>query len=56
VRLVREAKPGAVILDEKGRKLGKVMELIGPVKAPYASVAPVTTRLGKAGDPVFISE
>jgi rRNA processing protein Gar1 len=43
-------------LDEKERKLGKVIELIGPVKAPYASVAPVSTRFGKAGDPVFVSE
>jgi RNA-binding protein len=55
IRLTRELMPGAVLVDEKGRTLGKVVELIGPVKAPYASVAPATSKLGKAGDPVFVS-
>ncbi len=55
VRLSKEVKPGAVLVDEKGRKLGKVVELIGPVRAPYASVAVVSSRLGKAGDPAFVS-
>ena len=53
VRLTEEVRPGAVILDEKGRRLGRVVELIGPVKAPYASVAPATSRVGKAGDAMF---
>ncbi len=56
VRLSREVKPGVVLLDERKRKLGKVIELIGPVKSPYASVAVVDDRPGKAGDPAFISE
>jgi RNA-binding protein len=55
VRLSAEVKPGVVLLDERGRKLGKVIEIIGPVKAPYASVAPATSRLGRAGDPTFVS-
>lgn len=42
-------------MDEKGRKLGRVVELIGPVKAPYASIALATDRFGKAGDPAFVS-
>lgn len=54
IRLSREVKPGAEIVDEKGRKLGKVVELIGPVKAPYASVAVSTSRLGNPGDPAFV--
>lgn len=54
IRLTRELKPGAVLVDEKGRTLGKVVELIGPVKMPYASVAPATSKFGKAGDPVFV--
>jgi RNA-binding protein len=54
-RLTRELKPGVVLLDERGRKLGKVVELIGPVKSPYASVVPATSRAGKSGDPAFIS-
>lgn len=54
-RLTRELKSGVVLVDERGRKLGKVIELIGPVRAPYASVVPATSRAGKAGDPAFIT-
>jgi RNA-binding protein len=54
VRLTREVRPGAFVFDDGGRKLGKIVELIGPVKAPYASVAVASSRLGKPGDPAFI--
>jgi RNA-binding protein len=54
VRLSKEVRPGAYLLDEKRRKLGRVGELIGPVRAPYASVSVVTAKLGKAGDPVYL--
>lgn len=54
VRLSAEVRPGVAILDEKGRRLGKVVELIGPVKAPYASVATVPgARIGRPGDAAF---
>jgi RNA-binding protein len=54
-RLSRELKPGSVLVDGKGKKIGKVVELIGPVKAPYASVVPATSRVGKAGEAVFVT-
>ncbi len=54
VKLTQEVRPGAFIFDDGGRKLGKVIELIGPVKSPYASVAIVSGRLGKPGDPAFV--
>jgi rRNA processing protein Gar1 len=54
VKLTKEVKPGAILLDGDRRKLGRVVELIGPVSAPYASVAVVSSRLGKAGDPAFL--
>lgn len=54
VRLTREVRPGVSLLDGNGKKLGKIMELLGPVRAPYASLAVVSSRLGKAGDPVFM--
>jgi RNA-binding protein len=38
---------GKFIFDEKGRKIGKIVELIGPVKSPYASVIPLTDRVSK---------
>ncbi len=54
VKLSREVRPGAVFLDEKGRKLGKVLEIIGPVKGPYASVVPSTSRFGAPGSAAFL--
>ena len=54
VKLSREVRPNAVVFDEGGRKLGKVVELIGSVKSPYASVAVARSRIGKAGDPAFV--
>jgi RNA-binding protein len=56
VRLSREIRPGVFLLDEKGRRLGRVVELIGPVRAPYASVSVVSSKLGKAGDPAFLED
>lgn len=52
VRLSQEVRPGSFIFDEKGKKLGKVIELIGPVKAPYASLLVGTGRF-RPGDPAF---
>ncbi len=54
VRLSREVRPGLFLLDEDGKKLGRIVELIGPVRSPYASVAVVSSRLGKSGDPAFL--
>ena len=53
IRLSREVKAGSFLVDDKGRKIGKVLELIGPVRAPYASVVPSTSKIGKDGDPAF---
>ena len=54
VKLSQEIRPGVFIFDQGNRKLGRVVELIGPVKSPYGSVAVVSSRLGKPGDPAFI--
>ncbi len=54
VRLSREVRPGLFLLDEDGKKLGRIVELMGPVRSPYASVAVVSSRLGKSGDPAFL--
>jgi len=54
VRLSKEVRSGASLVDSKGRRLGRVVELIGPVKSPYASVAVPSNRAGRAGDGVFI--
>ena len=54
VKLSREARTGVFIFDGEGKRLGKIVELIGPVRAPYASVSLSTTRLGRGGDPAFV--
>lgn len=42
-------RPGEMLVDSAGRRVGKVAELLGPVAAPYASVIPVTDRTGRLG-------
>ena len=55
VRLSKHVQPGSVILDERGRKLGTVMELLGPTRSPYASVALATSKSGRADDRAYIN-
>jgi RNA-binding protein len=50
VRLRKDGKKinsGQLLVDASGKRIGKVIEVIGPVKAPYASVAPFTDRIKK---------
>lgn len=54
VKLSQEVRPGVFVFDQGSRKLGRIVELIGPVKSPYASVAVASSRLGKPGDPVLV--
>ena len=47
-------KPGELLIDSSGRRVGRVVELLGPVSSPYASVIPMTERTSKlAGSKVF---
>ena len=54
---VRSNLIGIVLVDSDGRKIGKVIETIGPVSSPYASVAPLIEKTNKTiGRKVFRSE
>lgn len=47
-------RPGELLVDAAGKRVGKVSELIGPVSAPYASVIPMTDRTARlVGGKVF---
>jgi RNA-binding protein len=47
-------RPGELLFDGSGKRVGKVVELLGPVTAPYASVIPMTDRTGRiVGSKVF---
>lgn len=40
-------RAGELLVDESGKRIGRVAELIGPVSAPYASVIPMSDRTSR---------
>jgi RNA-binding protein len=56
IRLTEKVQPGSILVDSKGRKAAKVIELIGPVSRPYASAAPASDKVdtGKQGRTLFL--
>ena len=49
-----DLKPGENLFDDAGKKVGRVTELVGQVKAPYASVLLVDSRIkGASGSKLF---
>jgi RNA-binding protein len=57
IQLSDELSEGVILCDEKGTKVAKVMELIGPVKRPFASAMPLTNNIKKyIGKAVFAVE
>ena len=47
IQLSDELSEGVILCDEKGTRIAKVMELIGPVKRPFASATPLTNNIKK---------
>ena len=57
VRLSKEIKEGQILCDKNNQKIGRVTELIGPVKNPFASAIPLTNNVKKiSGTKVFSLE
>jgi len=57
IQLSNELVEGQILCDEKGTRVAKVMELIGPVKRPFASATPLTNNIKKyIGKSVFAIE
>lgn len=56
LRLTGQVQVGSVLVDAKGKKTAKVVELIGPVSNPYASAMPASDRAdsGKQGRKLFL--
>ena len=55
IRLTTTVRDGQLLVDEAGRKIAKVSEMIGPVDAPYASATPLTNNIQKyIGKKVFM--
>jgi RNA-binding protein len=47
---------GQSLIDDRGTKVGKIIELIGPVKSPYASVIPALNSKYSIGGLVYTSD
>ena len=57
IQLSNKLVEGQILCDEKGTRVAKVMELIGPVSRPFASATPLTNNIKKyIGKSVFASE
>ena len=57
VRLSKEIKEGQILCDKNNQKIGRVTELIGPIRTPFASAIPLTNNLKKiSGTRVFSPE
>jgi len=57
VQLSNKVIEGQILCDKEGTRVAKVMELIGPVKRPFASASPLTNNIKKyIGKSVFAVE
>ena len=57
VKASSQLRDGTLLVDEKGRRTGRVMETIGPVVSPFLSVQPMTERIERiVGTKLFVSE
>ncbi|MFB5623789.1 H/ACA ribonucleoprotein complex subunit GAR1 [Candidatus Nitrosopumilus sediminis] len=57
IQLSTELVEGQILCDEKGTRVAKVNEMIGPVSRPFASATPLTNNIKKyIGKSVFASQ
>ena len=57
IQLSKELVEGQILCDDKGTRVAKVMEMIGPIKRPFASATPLTNNIKKyIGKSVFAFE
>jgi len=57
VKASSPSREGTILVDDKGRRAGRVLELIGPVEAPYLSVQPFTERIERiVGTKLYVGE
>jgi rRNA processing protein Gar1 len=50
-------KPGLNVSDNQEKKIGKISEILGPIKSPYASIIPFIQKRNKlTGTKVYIQE
>ncbi|MFQ6010815.1 MAG: hypothetical protein ACE5KG_01425, partial [Nitrososphaerales archaeon] len=56
IKLDETFAEGSILLDNEGRKICKLTELIGPKSSPYASSVPLTDRIRRSlGKEVYMA-
>jgi RNA-binding protein len=48
IQLANPLPMGTVLVDAERRPVAKLLELLGPVRAPYGSAVPLTDRIHRA--------
>ena len=59
IKLENIASIGTAVVDEKGRQIGQVADVFGPITSPYGSVkllAGAASQLETAGSKLYIGE
>jgi rRNA processing protein Gar1 len=55
VKAASQVEDGTLLVDEGGKRTGRVMETIGPVSSPYLSIQPMTDRVERlVGAKLFV--
>ena len=45
IKVNKKLEAGSILIDSKGTRIAKVIEMIGPVKSPYASAIPLIKKI-----------
>ncbi|MDA4130808.1 MAG: Gar1/Naf1 family protein, partial [Thaumarchaeota archaeon] len=57
IKATSPVREGSFLVDENGRSAGRVLEILGPVTAPYLSAQPSTERIERlVGTKLFVDE
>jgi RNA-binding protein len=57
VKASYSCREGMILVDDQGRRAGRILEMIGPVEAPYLSVQPFTERIERiVGSKLYVGE
>ncbi|MFI5419850.1 MAG: H/ACA ribonucleoprotein complex subunit GAR1 [Nitrososphaerales archaeon] len=57
IKATSPVREGSVLVDDKGRNAGKVLEILGPVSSPYLSAQPFTERIERlVGTKLYVSD
>jgi rRNA processing protein Gar1 len=57
IKAQAQVRDGSLLVDENGRRTGRVMETIGSVSSPFLSVQPMTERIERiVGTKLYVQQ